>query len=752
MIEPNTDQIDIFVESGDYRSLNSLAKQYREGIGVPKDIDIAIELDRKAYTINRNNSHLFYDDLRKRHKAPDIKEALEVLFDPANKGTEIKSRRASAYLHGYNIERDIPKGLKILDGLSKNSDIFLLKYIDAVIKFGTDDLYRDAFDRCQSIANLDSAKSRLALMYASGIGTAKDLDMAATTYLEIHDYSNAVKCFLEIGSHDADSKAKEVLVKMDESADKFAYLGVLEHRESGPNEPAIELMKTSALLKKPWAEDAMNDIATQKTDPEWKYEVYSTFANISDKDTSLSILANYPADPSKNGIHETEMDLLKNLLKYASEINVDVIADGGTLLGSVRHHGFIPWDDDLDVRMFEEDIILLKDYLSVNSSDNYVIETYAYGRFYKFYSVSHGGWIDLFPIESQVFHGDDYSVFKNKVSSINDPSITCIYYRAVRDTQPLASKSYFEEHTIYPLKKATFDNIVISIPNDSDKVLTSFYGRYYHVPDKQGIHNSDVVNERVYKSFIRSKNSDEGHVDNLMKVIRRYISHDDSEHARLWALKIAEYMESDELYDLIKSSDVFDENYLESLNTVIKSGKYSPENNPIIIKAVKAYTEKPEDVSIIIELYDSLIKSDSEKSKSLSFTLLSSIPEQYQPKFYNLWGKSYHHGIGITADLNKSADYFRRSYSKPIWAQLEFFDVLRAIGTEDSYNEMIAVAESNLSGKKANPWMMGRLGTAYIEGTGVTPDLEKARFWLEKAASKGVPWAKKKLEKISRQS
>lgn len=60
-------------------------------------------------------------------------------------------------------------------------------------------------------------------------------------------------------------------------------------------------------------------------------------------------------DEQLNKIHKIEIEIAEEILRICQKNNLKVFANGGTLLGIVRHGGFIPWDDDMDLAMMRDD-------------------------------------------------------------------------------------------------------------------------------------------------------------------------------------------------------------------------------------------------------------------------------------------------------------------------------------------------------------------------------------------------------------
>ena len=67
--------------------------------------------------------------------------------------------------------------------------------------------------------------------------------------------------------------------------------------------------------------------------------------------------------------------LLREFDRVCKQLNIPYVLYAGTLLGAVRHEGFIPWDDDLDVLMLREDYNrLLAEAPAVLDTDTFYLQ------------------------------------------------------------------------------------------------------------------------------------------------------------------------------------------------------------------------------------------------------------------------------------------------------------------------------------------------------------------------------------------
>jgi lipopolysaccharide cholinephosphotransferase len=71
-----------------------------------------------------------------------------------------------------------------------------------------------------------------------------------------------------------------------------------------------------------------------------------------------------------------QLELLDLMMEIADKHNIKVWLECGSLIGAVRSHGFIPWDDDLDISTFRKDYVPFLHYLEEELPEYYLVESF----------------------------------------------------------------------------------------------------------------------------------------------------------------------------------------------------------------------------------------------------------------------------------------------------------------------------------------------------------------------------------------
>ena len=198
---------------------------------------------------------------------------------------------------------------------------------------------------------------------------------------------------------------------------------------------------------------------------------------------------------------ESAKEGLKAIAEVLNEAGIPWWVDCGTLLGTYRYGGVIPWDEDVDIS------ILLPDFENARRALNrldpalYLVQDWS-GRdfphtYFKVFVKKTYEFIDIdcFAIDEEkrelscVFSLDKHLFFPEWFK-----------IRERRFTAPLAYE------TLFPLKKGTFDGIEVFVPNDTVKYLQRVYGECLDpakVYDPQtGLYEKDLSHPYWQRAYV----------------------------------------------------------------------------------------------------------------------------------------------------------------------------------------------------------------------------------------------------------
>ena len=167
-----------------------------------------------------------------------------------------------------------------------------------------------------------------------------------------------------------------------------------------------------------------------------------------------------------------QLAMLKSIHQFCTVNNIRYSLSGGSLIGAVRHQGFIPWDDDIDLMMPRPDY---DRFVQSFSHFHYKVKTYKNDTSYHFPFAkvyddrtvliedycSCGVFIDVFPIDGLP---DDLSVAKGMIQQCAKYASHDLYFASKIYTYQKGNKlflyaKYLLKRSSVPCRSVTIDRI-----------------------------------------------------------------------------------------------------------------------------------------------------------------------------------------------------------------------------------------------------------------------------------------------------
>lgn len=239
------------------------------------------------------------------------------------------------------------------------------------------------------------------------------------------------------------------------------------------------------------------------------------------------------------------LDILHHVSKICERNHIPYWLDSGTLLGAVRHGGFIPWDDDIDICIRKKDLSRFEEVLSQELPPHLFLQTphtehqrlpirkvRNLNSFFVEYrddfsrTYSKGIYIDIFPMEPWPSFSPRISRFLAREYSRSNSILRSQHYYGLRSfielfyfgIRRLLFKSIWKigslftkknkyysnilensgngfrhlKSTIFPVSRINFEGESFSAPANPDQYLRDLFGDYHHLPPEKDRHGHAV--------------------------------------------------------------------------------------------------------------------------------------------------------------------------------------------------------------------------------------------------------------------
>ena len=206
-----------------------------------------------------------------------------------------------------------------------------------------------------------------------------------------------------------------------------------------------------------------------------------------------------------------DAELLRIVCEILTKNDIQYWLGYGTLLGAVRHKGFIPWDDDLDICMTRDNYNKAWEVLpeELKKFDIYINEPNPQRIGISIWKA--GLILDIFPVDNvdansirdindfknrtveyrkyYVKHSQDKAeslkVAKERIIGVENPANPIWYH----NPEFFSAKKAYDDKMIFPLKTIEFEGYEFFVPNDCHGYLTKMYGDYMSFPRNGVLHH-----------------------------------------------------------------------------------------------------------------------------------------------------------------------------------------------------------------------------------------------------------------------